>query len=100
MSSKDLLSDTLPNKVEFTLDHDGKQLKFFAKELTYFETQDIMMRYATGQAYFAHLIAASIEDEEGRRFTYQEVMRMKKEVALVFEEQARAVNKPVDTEKK
>lgn len=100
MSNAALLSDALPKKVEFTVEHGGKQLKFFAKELSYFETQDIMMRYATGHAYFAHLIAASIEDEAGHHFTYNEVLRLKKEVALVFEEQARAVNKPVDTEKK
>jgi hypothetical protein len=66
-------------KTEIILDSNGKKIKFYANEIGFLEQQNILRQ--TGINHLAAFVAASVTDEAGNRFTYDEVLRMKREYA-------------------
>lgn len=101
MSVKDLNGDDsyVAKRKEFKIKHGGKDLTFIASEIGYLSAQNIGLRGSKGDNTLALLVAESISDTEGNRFTYEEVQRMKEEVATPFLDAALEVNKKKDSEK-
>lgn len=66
---------------EVIVESQGKKIKFFANEIGFLASQNISVSALRGKNSLALLVSESIEDESGNKFTYEEVMRMKKEYA-------------------
>ncbi len=85
MSVKELNASFTPAKTEVFVKSNGKDLPFFANEIGYLEGQNIAVQAnLNGKNGLAMLVAASITDPEGNKFTYEEVLRLKKEHAEVL----------------
>lgn len=70
---------------EITVVYQGKNTVFYANELSYFTTQTVALQADKEQKVFvALLVAESITDKAGNKFTYDEVMRLKKDYAKAF----------------
>lgn len=86
---------------EIIVESQGKKIKFYASEIGYLAWQHIGVKAsAEGKNNIALLVAETITDEEGNKFTYDEVMRLKKEYAAPFFDAVFAVNNLTDVEKK
>ena len=60
---------------------EGK-VSLFVRELGYLELQELYAQARiNGQSALGLLVAAAVEDADGNRFTYQEAMSLRKEVA-------------------
>lgn len=66
------------------VEHEGKQYVFFAKELGYLDTTRIAVAQQAGENVYATMIAASIHDEQGKRFTSDEIGALHPSVAEQF----------------
>lgn len=103
MSVKDLkeLGIITPKKSEVTINFGGKELKFIASEIGWLDSQLIALGSSRhGRNHLSDLIAESITDTEGNKFTYEEVQHMVPEVADQLLAAALSVNKKEDAEKK
>lgn len=84
----------------FTLEYKGETKKFIARELGYLAIQNIAARAAKfGLNGAALLVSESIESENGEKFTYEEVQRLKKDVAKILWDAAHGAN-PLDVPEK
>lgn len=93
MSVKELSASFTPQKSEVIVNYNGKDLTFFANEIGYLESQNIAVQSnLNGKNGLAMLVAASITDGDGNKFTYEEVLRMKKEYAEAFFEAVAKLN--------
>lgn len=88
------------NKKEIVIDNNGKKLTFYANAISYLENQNIGIAGARGKNSLAMLVAESITDAEGNKFTLDEVLKLKKEFAEPFLEAALEVNSKGQTKKK
>lgn len=63
----------------------GEKIIFLAKELGYATIQSLSMQASKeGLNPLALIVSESIEDKEGNKFTYDEIMRLKKSVSEPF----------------
>ena len=92
MSVKQLTEGNVAKSEEVTVDYNGTEVKFIAKEVGYLTSVNIALRGEKGENAFAHLVAKSIYDEQGNQFTYDEVVQLKKDVAEKFLNAALSVN--------
>ena len=103
MSIKSVTSDNdlffVDSKEEITIDVKGKKVKFYANAISYFDNYNIGVQ-PKSKNQLAMLVAASITDKDGNKFTYDEVLRLKDDVARPFFEAALKVNSRVQKEKK
>lgn len=101
MAVKDFDDAYVGGEKTFFIEYRGEQKKFIARELGYLQVQNIALQSVkSGMNGVALLVAASIEAESGEKFTYAEVLRLRKDIAQVFSDAAAEVN-PLDaTEKK
>ena len=105
MSIKDLREDEdfffQENKKEVIIESKGKTLTFYANAISFFENQNIgIQARVAGRNSLSMLVAESITDEEGNKFTYDEVVRLKEEFAKPFLDAALSVNSKGMEEKK
>lgn len=83
------------------IDYNGDQKKFIVRELGYMAVQSIAIKAHQQQLNSAALLVAeSVETETGEKFTYDEVIRLKKNYAEAFLTAAQKLNLPDDSEKK
>lgn len=83
--SKSMVDAFVGGKKEITVQYKGKDVKFYANELGYLTTQNIALQANTnGKNGLAMLVAESITDADGNKFTYDEIVNLKKEYAEVF----------------
>lgn len=69
-------------KQEVKINHNGEELTFYANEIGYLASQTIgITAQKTNQHGLALLVAESITDKDGNKFTYDQVMRLTKEFA-------------------
>lgn len=69
-------------KQEVKVAHGDKELTFYANEIGYLASQTVgITAQKDGKNGLALLVAESITDTEGNKFTYDEVMRLTKEFA-------------------
>lgn len=61
----------------------AEKVTLFVRELSYAESQGLYAEAARAKSVnpFSHLVAASVQDKDGNRFTVDEVLQLKKEVA-------------------
>ena len=71
-------------KREVVVESNGKKIKFFAHEISYLSHLNINVQAGHGKNKLALMVAESVSDEQGNRFTYDEVLRLKKNVAEPF----------------
>lgn len=72
-------------KKEIKIDYNGKEVIFYANEIGYLQSQQIAVNASKeNNNSLAALVAASITDPDGNHFTYEEVLRLKKEYAEPF----------------
>ena len=89
------------SKKEIVIDYDGKKLTFFANAISYFDNQNIgVQSVAKGKNGLAMLVAESITDIDGNKFTYDEVLKLKPEFAKPFFDAAIEINSKETAEKK
>ncbi len=79
-----------------TIEHEGKTLVFYAKELGYLDTTRIAVAQQAGQNIYTALVAASIRDESGNKFTLDEVEQLHPDVAEKFLGAVLNVNKSLN----
>jgi hypothetical protein len=81
------------SKKEVVIETGGKKLTFYAIAITFLENQNIAISAAArGQNGLALLVAASITDAEGNKFTYDEVLKLKQEIARPLLDAALEIN--------
>lgn len=85
---------------EVVIESQGGKIKFYANEIGYLASQDISVQSMRGKNSLALLVSESIEDAEGNKFTYEEVMRMKKEFAAPLFDAVAEVNGYANTAEK
>ena len=79
---RDFSSALVSGKKEVILDYNGEKLSFFAHALGFLVSQNIAVQASTeGKNGLAMLVAESVTDADGNKFTYDEACRMKKEFA-------------------
>jgi hypothetical protein len=70
---------------EIVIKYNGEDTKFYANEVSYFTTQKLSLEAdREDKHYIGLLVASSITDEKNNKFTYDEVMSLKKEYAKQF----------------
>ncbi|GAB3388106.1 hypothetical protein [Lysobacter fragariae] len=76
---------------------DGTQLTLFVRKLGFLEMTNLHLKArAEGVAPLSMLVAETVEDDEGNRFTIEEVGRLRKEVAEPLTAAALKINKIAD----
>lgn len=100
MSVKQITEGLVAKTEDVVIDYNGKPVKFVAKEVGYLTSVNIALRGDKGENAFALLVAQSIHDEQGNKFTYEEVLSLKQEIAEKFLNAALSVNGRLDAEKK
>lgn len=79
----------------------GKTVTLFAEALSLFASHNIAIQaQAKNQNSLALLVAESICDADGGRFTYDDVMKLNREISETLLTAALEVNKGPDPEKK
>lgn len=69
-------------KKEVVLKYKDKDITFYVNEIGFLAAQGIGIQAGRrGQNVPAMLVAESVTDKDGNKFTYEEVMRLKKEFA-------------------
>lgn len=69
-------------KKEIVLDYNGEKISFFAHTLGFLVSQNIAVRANTEDRNgLALLVAESVTDADGNKFTYDEALMLKKEFA-------------------
>lgn len=69
-------------KKEVVVDYNGEKISFFANALGFLASQNIAVQAGSdGKNALALLVAESITDADGNKFTYDEVVRLKKDFA-------------------
>ena len=81
---KALEESCVSGKKEIIIDSGGKKIKFYAHEISYLSYLNIDVQSQRGKNRLALMVAESISDEQGFRFTYEEVLRFKKNIAEPF----------------
>lgn len=98
---KDMEDSFLTARQEIIIESNGKNLKFYANEIGYLSSLNMSVQSSKhGKNGLALMVAESITDENGNHFTYDEVMRLKKEFSQPFFDAVVEVNKYVSDEKK
>ncbi len=89
------------SRKEVLIESGGKKLLFYANQISYLENQNIgVQASARGKNGLALLVAESITDKDGHKFTYDEVIRLREEFAKPFFDAALEVNARGQDEKK
>ena len=79
---RDFSSALVSDKKEVVLDYNGEKVSFFASALGFLVSQNIAVQASSeGKNGLAMLVAESVTDADGNKFTYDEACRMKKEFA-------------------
>jgi len=83
MSIKSITQDSyVSGKKEITVSSGGIDVTLFVKELGYLAIQAIYAKSSgSGQNGLALLVSESVSDKDGNKFTYDEVLDLKKAVA-------------------
>lgn len=105
MSIKDLTSNDdsflADTKKEVIIKSGGKNLVFYANAISYLENQNISGQVAANKKnVLALLAAASISDNDGNKFTYDEILKLKEEFAKPLLDAALEANTKGQAEKK
>ena len=104
MSIKELREEkdffAVDSKKEIIIESNGRKLTFYANAIGYLENQNIGVSGARGKNSLAMLVAESITDAQGNKFTLDEVLKLRKEFAEPFLEAALEVNAKGQSEKK
>lgn len=81
MADKKNFTDAyVSGRKEVTLNYNGEEVKFFVEELGFLASQHIAVKASVeGKNGLALLVCETVVDESGNRFTYDEVLRMKKQ---------------------
>lgn len=66
---------------EITIQNGAKPLKLYAHELGYLAAVRLLGKVNSDPAAFAELIAESVTDANGTKFTVEQVLTLKREVA-------------------
>lgn len=62
--------------------HGGEDLTLYVREIGYLEKAALQMKTSQDESFFlAALVAASVQDADGNRFTYEEVLNLRKDVS-------------------
>jgi hypothetical protein len=62
--------------------HGGEDLTLYVREIGYLEKAALQVNASQGETFFlAALLAATVEDKDGNRFTYDEVLKLREDVS-------------------
>ena len=79
---RDFSAALVSAKKEVVLEYNGERIVFYANAIGFLASQNIAVQAATeGKNGLALLVAESVTDESGNKFTYDEACRLKKEFA-------------------
>lgn len=78
---------------EIIVNYQGKEVKFFANELGYLQSQSLAVKARReGLNVVALIVSESITSEDGLKFTYDEVLRLRKEYSQAFTDAVHSLN--------
>ena len=79
---KDFSSALVSQRKEIVLPINGENVTFYANAVGFLVSQNIALQASTeGKNGLALLVAESVTDSDGNKFTYDEACRLKKEFA-------------------
>lgn len=88
-------------RCEIVIKYKDKDVKFFATEIGHLQWQNLSVQARRNdQNVLALLVAETIEDENGNKFTYEEACRLKQEYSDIFLKETSELNNFGGAEKK
>lgn len=93
MSFDKITADYQPRKKEVKISSGGVDYTFTAKEISYLANQEILIRRTQELPFLAHLIVASIVDQDGKSMSLAQAERLSAEHAEILLAAAFEVNK-------
>ena len=79
---RDFSSAMVSDRKEVVLTYKNEAIRFFAEAIGFLASQNIAVKAASeGKNGLALLVAESVVDEDGNKFTYEEACKLKKEFA-------------------
>lgn len=93
MSFEKITKNYTPREEEVVIKLNGEEIKFIAKEVSYFKTQALGLKAMRDDGSFKELVVEAIFDQDGKRMSLEQAEALPKEYADIFLAAVLRVNK-------